>query len=190
MQEDNETTNRGNGVQQRGRLAFYHPNGKGSGTALQIELRLQRPGEKRQNCMFFEMARQKTTATRDANGRTPATFDWAGKATVKMDVFDLCELLAVLEGRCAQAGGARDGLYHESGGADTIISFKRCAEPAGYLLGISRRGRDGAVLFRGQIVLSEAEAIGLRCVLQASLFPMTLGAGFVPRPDAVVAAEA
>ena len=179
MQTENSAASRNNGGNQRGRVTFYHANAKGTGTALQVELRLNRNGESRQNCMFFDMARQKTAATRDESGRTPATFDWAGKVTVKIDFPDICELLTVLEGRCDHVGGTRDGLYHEAGNANTIISFKRNAEPAGYALGISKRSKAGDPIFRGQIVLSDPEGIGLRCLLQGSLFPMTLGSAML-----------
>ena len=47
-----------------GRLMFYHPNSKGTGTALQLELRLNRGAEDRYDCFFLEMAQQKSTARR------------------------------------------------------------------------------------------------------------------------------
>ena len=41
---------------------------------------------------------------------------------------------------------------------------------AAKLLGISRRGTDGKEIFKGHIILSEPEGIGLRSLLQAALF--------------------
>lgn len=175
MQTSQTATGRDGGAHARGRVAFYHPNGKGTGTALQVELRISRNGEDRYNCMFFEMARQKTAAVKTENGRKPATFDWESKVTVKLEFTDICELLTVLEGKADHAGGAHDGIYHEAGNANAIIAFKRNTEPPGYLFGISKRTKAGEPLFRGQLVLGEAEAIGLRCLLQSSLFHMTLG---------------
>lgn len=155
------------------RLELYHPNGGGTGAALQLELRLNRPGEDRYNCFFMELARQKTAPGREGEQRVPATFDWAAKVTVKLEFADLCELLAVLEGRVEKAGGARSGLYHENGKGCTVISFQRGTEKAGFLLGLSRKDKEGGQLSRVQFALTEAEAIGLRCLFQAGLFQMT-----------------
>jgi hypothetical protein len=157
----------------RGTLALYHPNSKGSGAALQLELRLNRGEEERYDCFFMEMALQKTQATTGKDGRVPATFDWAAKTTVKLDFLDVCELLTVLEGRSQQAGGQRNGLYHESGNANTIITFKRNPEGGGIYVGLSRKEKAGNQVFRAQLLLSEAEATGMKSVLQSGLFFMT-----------------
>jgi hypothetical protein len=157
------------GKPRRGRLTFYHPNAKGTGTALQLDLRMNRNGEDRYDCFFLEMARQKT-AGRDENGRSAATFDWPAKVTVKLDFLDVCELLMVLEGKADHAGGQREGLYHENGKANTIISLRKNPEQGGYGLGLSRKGKQDGQLFKAQILLSDAEAIGLRSVFQSALF--------------------
>ena len=157
----------------RGQWTLYHANGKATGTAICLELRLNRAGEDHYDCFFLEMARQKTAAANGETERKPATFDWAGKATVKLDFADVCELLAVLEGKQAQAGGERNGLYHTAGGANTLIGFWKNREQPGYGLSLSRKDREGQQVFKGLMTLSETEAIGLRCLLQSSLFFMT-----------------
>ncbi|MFH0953680.1 MAG: hypothetical protein V1873_05075 [Verrucomicrobiota bacterium] len=159
-----------------GRLVFYHPNGKGTGSAAQFELRLNRDGEDRYDCFFLEMARQRAAASENAGQRTPAAFDWANKGTVKLDFMDVSQFLMVLEGRCEEIGNGRGGIYHESGESNTLISFRRSPEPKGYFLGVSRKKKDGTQLFKGQILLSDAEATGLRCVFQAALFFLAFGA--------------
>ena len=157
-----------------GRLTFYHPTARGTGSAMQLELRLNRAGEDRYDCFFLDLARQKTAAAAQADGsRTPASFDWAAKLTVKLDFADLCEFLMVLDGRQAQAGGERNGLYHGNGGASTMISFRRSEEPKGYQVGLSKKPADGGEPARAQILLGEAEALGLKHVLQTALFFMT-----------------
>lgn len=173
MSENGETTKNGQATKRMNNaLVLYHPNGKGTGSALQLELRLNRAGEDRYDCFFLEMALQKTAADNGKEGRTPATFDWAGKVTVKLDFADICELLAVLEGRAEQAGGQRNGIYHEAGNTNTVIGFKKNPE-GGYFAGVSRKDKQGSQLFKGHMLLSEAEAIGLRCILQSGLFFMT-----------------
>ena len=149
------------------RLTFYHPNANVTGAAIQLELRLNRPGEDRYDCFFLEMALQKTA--RGAGGHPAATFDWAAKVTVKLDFTDICEFLRVLEGKTEQAGGPR-GIYHEAGAANTLIGLRHSAEPPGYALDISRKEKAGEVVFKGHILLTEAEGVGLRCVFQSALF--------------------
>ena len=105
------------------RLIFYHANPKGTGVAAQFELRLNRDGEDRYDCFFLEMAHQKTTMPGDRQ-KGPATFDWAGKVTVKLDFIDICDFLLVLEGRKEQAGNGNGGIYHEAAGANALISLK------------------------------------------------------------------
>ncbi len=151
-------------------LAIYHPNSKGTGSALQLEPRInRRPGD-RANCFFVDLASQKTTAARDGARRIPATFDWEHKLTVKLGFSDVCEILTVLEGRQEHAGGERDGLFHDNGNANTLITFQRDINRKGYYFGLSRKGKGDTQAQRVGIVFSETEATGLRHILQTGLF--------------------
>jgi hypothetical protein len=152
------------------RLTFYHPNGQGTGAAAQFDLKLEGGGDHRGGCLFMSMARQASKAGTDNGARTPATFDWTKRATVKLDFSDLCEMLVALEGRAPQAGGDK-GLYHQSAQGSTIITLRR-REEGGFLLGLSRKDSAGEISFRHQLALTEAESTGLRCVLQAVLLPL------------------
>lgn len=150
-------------------LRFYHPSRSGQGSAMQLEPRFSNRKDERYNCFFLELAGQQTTSRQESGRRVHATFNWQEKLAVKLDFADICELLVVLEGRADKVGGTRGGLFHQSADANTVISFQR-GEHGGYLLGLSRKaGSDGSVS-RLNITLSEAEAIGLRHVLQTSLF--------------------
>ncbi len=161
-----------------GRLTFYHPNAKGTGAAARFELRLSASAEDRYDCFFLEMARQSAAA--GAGG--PAQFDWAKRATVKLDFADVCELLLVLEGRKERAGGANgNGIYHQIGETTTLIELRRDAERSGYVLGVSRKTKKGDPVFRAQILLTEAEALGLRCVFQTGLFFLVFHENLRPR---------
>jgi hypothetical protein len=126
------------------KLAFYHPNGAGNGAALQLEPRFSRRESDRYDCFFLDMAPQKSAASRAGDKKVPATFDWERKVTVKLDFVDICELMTVLEGRAEKAGGQRNGLYHENGKANTMITFQKNAERGGYLIGLSKRTRKAA----------------------------------------------
>jgi len=155
------------------RLTLYHANSQGTGAAVQLEPRINRRAGERYNCFFLEMAPQKTAQMRTESGLTPATFDWERKITVKLNFMDICELLAVLEGESDHVGGGRDGLYHQTGEANTIIRF--CLHDAGgYRLALSRKCTASGEVFRVGTVLSRKEAIGLRHIFQAGLFFVTL----------------
>jgi len=150
------------------RLAFYHPTSSGGGAAMRLEFHPARPD--RDGCFFLEMARQKSLAGRNESGRQAATFDWEEKITVKLGFTDVCGLLLVLEGRCEQAGGGR-GLFHDTPEGSTVINLRHNAEPAGYALELSRKLKQaGAEPQRLRVVLTEAEALGLRAVFQSALF--------------------
>ncbi len=172
-----ESAKQGNGSKLRdAKMAFYHPNGTGTGVALQFEPRVNRTPGDRYNCFFFEMAGQKTTSGRAGDKRVMPTFDWANKLTVKMDFADLCEMLMVLEGRQERVGGQKNGIYHDSDKANTVITFAKIPEKSGYAFGLSRKDKDSGQLIRLAIGLSEAEALGLRCLIQSGLFFITFHA--------------
>lgn len=156
-----------------GRLSFYHPCAKGTGAAVQLEPRVGLGAGRRYNCFFLDMARQEPTAENGNGANGHAKFDWEHKITVKLGFTDICEFLGVLEGLTDHAGGRRDGLYHESGEANTWIRFKR-RENGGYELGLSRKTRGSETPARVVTVLSDIEALGLRHILQLGLFFITM----------------
>jgi len=155
-------------------LTFYHANGRGTGAAVQIEPRLNQKRGDRYNCFFLDMAKQKTIANRGQgqDGPAHATFDWDQKITVKLDFVDISEFLTVLDGVTDHVGGERDGLYHQSGDSNTMIRFSRHAS-GGIALSLSRKRADDSQPNRIGTVLSRAESIGLRHVLQVGLFFVT-----------------
>ncbi len=179
-----ETVRQGNGTKIREqKLAFYHPNAAGNGVALQCEPRVNRRESDRYNCFFFEMAAQKTGAERDGDKRVMPTFDWANKLTVKLDFADICEMLMVLEGRQERVGGQKNGIYHDTDKANTIITLGKIPEKNGYAFGLSRKDKGSGQLTRLNIGLSEAEALGLRTIVQAGLFFITFHTHLFPRTE-------
>jgi hypothetical protein len=176
-----ETKKQGNGTRIREqKLTFYHPNATGTGVALQLEPRIRRHDKDRYNCFFFEMAAQKTAAEREGDKKVFPTFDWEHKLTVKMDFPDICEMLLVLEGKQERVGGQKNGLYHDSEKATTIIAFGRIPDREGYSFGLSRKDKESGQLTRLNIGLSEAEAIGLKHILQVGLFFVTFHTHLFP----------
>jgi hypothetical protein len=156
----------------REKLTLYHPNSAGTGAAMQLEPRLNRNDSERYNCFFMEMAAQRSVATRASDRIEPASFDWAKKLTVKLDFADICEILSVLEGRVDKLGGQRNGLFHKSGNATTIISLQK-AERGGYFLGLSKKAAGEESAARVGMTLTDAEVVGMRTIFQTGLFFIT-----------------
>jgi hypothetical protein len=153
---------------------------------MRLDLRLRETEEDRYDCFFLELAHQRPAdAARPSGG--PAAFDWEHKATVKLGFADVCALLAVLEGAQSAVGDQGNGLYHQTDDVSTLIAFRRTTERPGYFLGLSRKRNGGEHLFKGHILLSEAEGIGLRCLFQTGLFYMTFHANLQPRRSGVLA---
>lgn len=170
IEQNGENKNNGKAYPQK--MTLYHPNSAGTGAAMQLEPRLNRHADDHYNCFFLEMAPQRTAAARDGQKIVPASFDWANKLTVKLDFADICEILSVLEGRIARLGEPKNGLFHKSGNASTIIALQK-ADKGGYFLSLSKKSGDSAVAVRVNMTLSEAEAIGLRAIFQTGLFFIT-----------------
>ena len=146
------------------RVCFYHPNARGTGSALRLEPHVARKPGERCDGFFLEMAPQKTLSSREDGHGKPATFDWEKKITVKLGFTDICELLAVLEGKSEQAGGKRDGLYHQNGRTNTLIRMA-AHEAGGCAISLSRKAAGEQEASRVGTVLSLPESLGLRHVL-------------------------
>ena len=132
MNSDNNNTEQKTSTKPRAqKLVVYHPTQAGTGAAMQLEPRINRQESDRYNCFFLDMAAQKTAATRDGDKQVPASFDWEHKLTVKLDFTDICEMLAVLEGRVDKLGGQKNGLFHRNGNSSTVITLQK-AEKSGF----------------------------------------------------------
>mgnify|MGYP000234244213 CR=1 FL=1 len=162
-----------------GRLTFYPPTSSGSGAAARFELRLNAQDEEQYDCFFLEMAAHKA----GGRGEGPASFDWHRRLTVKLGFLDICEMLLVLEGHKDRIGADHaQGLYHQTDDSNTVIEFRRDPKGGGFLLGLSRKGRSAnAEVTRIGMCLTDAEAVGLRCMFQSGLFFMTFHRNLRPR---------
>ena len=160
------------------RLVFYHPNGKGTGCAVQFDLR-PAAGD-REGCLFAAFANQKSVAEGGRNApsasRQAATFNWAEKITVKLNFSDVCQLLMVLSGKSASACDGK-GLFHDTGETLTIIHMARQAEPvAGISFEVSKKRKNAeGTPQRSRILFTESESLGLSRLFSAILLPLAFG---------------
>lgn len=166
----------------RPKMRFYHPNAKGTGCALSLEL-LPADGTS-EGCIMATLAGQASVGSRQGVNPTYSTFNWEGAVTVKLGFGDLCKILQVLRGECESIEDGK-GLYHRSASASTKIAFRHLVEPvSGYALEVYRVPNDDGRDIRTHIVLTPWEATGLAESIAGSMSVVCFG---LPVPRATAA---
>ena len=156
----------------RTRKVFYHPNGKGTGSALQLELHPAH--EDTEGSVFLTMAPQRTIGMRTADDTVHPTFDWRNAVCLKLDLMDLAQILQVLRGVQESLADGK-GLFHRSSNASAIIKFEHRIEPVpGYLLDISKKPLAGD-LMRVNFFFRPAEAFACALMLEQALVYVAFG---------------
>ena len=156
----------------RPRMRFFHPNAKGTGCALSLELLPASEGN--EGCIMASLANQQTVGGIQGSERTYPTFNWEEALTVKLGFADLCKMLQVMRGESESLGDGK-GLYHSSGKSNTRISMRHLVEPvSGYALDVNRMFGDGREA-RASILLSPWEALGLAESIAGSMSVISFG---------------
>lgn len=172
----------------RPKFALYHPNGKGTGCAL--ELALHPAHDDTDGSIMARFAPQLTVG--DRTGETPVfpRFDWEHAMTVKLGFDDLCKILQVLRGECESIDDGR-GLYHRSAKATTRIVFRHLIDPVpGYSFELYRSPVSGEES-RVHFMFKPAEALGLCESISGVLSVICFGVPMVvPRGEGGVKNEA
>jgi hypothetical protein len=156
----------------RTRKVFYHPNGKGTGSALQLELHPAH--EDTEGSVFLTMAPQRTIGMRTADDTVHPTFDWRNSVCLKLDLMDLAQILQVMRGVQESLADGK-GLFHRSSNASAIIKFEHRIEPVpGYLLDVSKKPLTGDLL-RVNFFFRPAEAFACALMLEQALVYVAFG---------------
>ena len=170
---NNETGTRAQGAAYpRPSLAFYHPNGKGTGSAVRLELH---PAHDRTSgSIWLTAANQMTIGDRRGANPTFPRFDWEGRIVVKLEFDDLCKMLQVFRGECEDIGEGR-GIYHRSATATTKIVLRHLVEPIpGYSLELYRTPTAGEEM-RARFFFNPGEALGLSEAIAGSMSVICFG---------------
>ena len=120
----------------RPRLSYYHPNGRGTGGAIQFELHPAHGCT--DGSIFATFARQKTVGTCEGSVRTFPRFDWANRICVKLDMSDLLQMLQVFRGMQESIADGK-GLFHRSTHSNTIVKLDGSLTEAARDLGANER---------------------------------------------------
>lgn len=158
----------------RPKFAIFHPNAKGTGCAMTLDLHPAH-GQK-DGCIMAAFACQKSVGDRSGSVITYPTFDWENRICVKLDFNDLCKMLQVFRGECESIGDGK-GLYHRSPKYSTRIVLRHLLEPVqGYSLEVYRNtpGRPDEDR-SAHILLTPAEALGLGISFENSIGVICFG---------------
>ena len=153
-------------------LTMYHPNGKGTGSAMRMELHPAH--DDTAGSIMATIATQLTTG--DCNGSVPVypRFDWEGAITVKLDFTDISKMLQVFRGECESLEDGR-GLFHKSTRGTTKIMLRHLVEPIyGYMLEVYRNAL-GSEDSNARIFLSPSDALGLTAAIESSMGVICFG---------------
>ena len=154
-------------------LTFYHPNAKGTGCALSMDLHPAHDGV--DGCFMMRVACQSAVGDPRAARPTFARFDWERSIRVKLDFNDLCQILQVFRGASESIADGR-GLYHRSPKAATRIVLRHLVEPVvGYSLELYRTPVGGEGESRAHILLTPSEARGLCEAVAGSMSVICFG---------------
>lgn len=156
----------------RPRLSYYHPNGRGTGGAVQFELHPAHGCT--DGSIFATFARQKSVATRDGEVRTFPRFDWTNRICVKLDMTDLLQMLQVFRGMQESIADGK-GLFHRSEEACTVVKLEHRIDPnPGYVFEAWRNPFEGEPSHAG-VVFTVGEALGLSLAIEQSMDVIAFG---------------
>ena len=153
-------------------MTMYHPNGKGTGSAIRLELHPAH--DDIAGSIMATIATQLTTGGRLGAVPVYPRFDWEGAITVKLDFTDISKMLQVFRGECESLEDGR-GLFHKSTRGTTKIILSHIVEPInGYMLEVSRKTSDSEDS-NARIFLSPYEAFGLATAIESSMGVICFG---------------
>ncbi len=166
---------------------LYHPNSKGMGGAMEMDLR---PAvNRKEGHIMMKLAKQKTVGVRKGDNPTFSTFDWEHKLCVKLGFNDLCKILQVMRGECETIDDGK-GLLHRSKTGATRINFRHLCEPVhGYSLDVSRKGLDDKEIQSAHIFITASEALGIGLALEQSMVAVCFGVPDAGAEDAKPVAQ-
>lgn len=159
-------------------LVLYHANGKGTGSAMKLELYPARVGDLDSGAIYATIAPQSTLGDRRSTPPNYPRFDWDNALKVKLDFGDLTKILQVLRGETESINDGK-GLIHCYADKWQRIGFRHVIEPlAGYSMDVmeaSDKDEHTHMDRRMYFFLSNAEALGLSLAIKHSFAAISFG---------------
>ena len=159
-------------------LVLYHANGKGTGSAMKMELYPARVGDPDSGAIYATIAPQSTFGDLTSTPPIYPRFDWGNAIKVRLDFTDLAMLLQVLLGETESIDDGH-GLFHSYNDRRQRISFRHLVEPiVGYSMEVmesSDKDENTYVERKIHFFLSTAEALGLSFAIEHSFAAIAFG---------------
>lgn len=159
-------------------LVLCHANGKGTGSAIKLELYPARIGDLDSGAIYATIAPQSTFGDLGSTPPIYPRFDWGNAVKVRLDFTDLAKVLQVLRGETESIDEGK-GLFHRYADKCQVIKFRHIIEPVcGYSLDVVETPVDVNVQNRDRkayILLSSVEALGLSLAIENSLAAIAFG---------------
>ena len=147
---------------------MYHPNGKGTGSALRLELNPAH--DQTDGSIFAAIAPQKTS-----EAEPYPSMDWNKAIFVKFDIIELAQILQVLRG-CTESIADGKGLFHRTIKGNTVVKFEHRIEPVcGYMLDIAHKPILGDDVVRMCFYMTQKEAFALSEVIGHAMCYVAFG---------------
>jgi hypothetical protein len=173
MTNENENTNENTATAETPKLSFYHPNGRGTGCAVQFELHPAHGAE--DGYIMATFAKQKTVGARDGNAVTYPRFDWANKITVKLYMGELMEMLQTFRG-CQKSIQDGKGIFQRTEEKAIVFNTSHRIEPQpSYCVEVSQRLVGSDEIDRAYIMLTISEGLALSLCIEQSLGLIAFG---------------
>lgn len=145
---------------------MYHPNGKGTGSALRFELHPAH--DQTDGSIVAAIAPQKTS-------EPYPSMDWDKAISVKFDIIELAQILQVLRG-CTGSIADGKGFFHRKKNGIMAIRFVHIIEPVeGYRLDIIHRPLPSSEDVHLTFSLTPTEAVALCEVLSHAMCYVAFG---------------
>ncbi len=160
----------------RPKHTFYHPNSRGTGAALQLEL--HPASDNAEGCLMAKLAGQLTVG--ESGGAQPvcARFGWDEAIAIKLGFNDLSKMLQVFRGECESLENGK-GLYHRTPRGATRINLRHQIDVVpGFLFECYRSLKSGKES-HAAINLTAYEATGLAEAIASSMGLICFG---IPLP--------
>lgn len=154
-------------------LTFFHPNPKGTGSAIKFELK---PASANQGGAIMVTCMNQMTIG-DLRGQNPVypRFNWEDRMVIKLGFDDLSKILQVLRGEL-EALNEGQGICHTTMGCNTRISLSRATMiDFEYILELYRSWNDREEDRTFRIGFKSYEAVGIEAAITGAMVFVSFG---------------
>lgn len=154
-------------------LAFFHPNPKGTGSAVKFELK---PASSNHEGVIMVTCMNQMTIG-DLRGQAPIypRFNWEERLVIKLGFADLSKILQVLRGEM-EALNDGQGICHTAMGCNTRIGLKHSMAPeSDYILELYRSWNNKAENRTFRIGFKSYEAVGIEAAITGAMVFISFG---------------